>query len=290
MITVKKDVQGVGSNFLRLLDWLWYAKYSNDEVYIDWRVDGVDLLSNILSYKNPELSNNSKLYDHYVGKFSGLDENVINKRRKDVPFYDKYSMLGIGVKNGFFYGTPEVYFEKDFCLFREVFHNIFNQSFSLTDNFKNSLLNKTTKTLGVHIRAPFFYRLSCHNGPHAISQSPPSFFADCAKFVQEKFVQEKFETLYVACDIEDFYIALSNYFQDNQIIKIKYNRLVGNVDWGSGNRNIYDTVYNTYLDIFNLSRCDKLICASSNLVLTSLIINKDLGFEFFPQLKSLHTG
>jgi hypothetical protein len=289
MIIIKKDNSGVGSNFIRLLDWLWYAKYSKDEIYIDWNIGGVDLLARVFHYNNPERLSDSKFYDHFVGKFNELDQSVINERRKDISFYDRYNMLDIGVKSGYFCATPEVYFEKDFYLLRNTFNGVFNHRFSLTEKFKESLLVKTVKTLGIHLRFPSHYRINNHHGRTA-SLEIKSFFGDCAKFIYEKFIYEKFEKIYVACDIKDFYGILSKYFQDNQMIKISYDRLEGNTDWAQGNRQASDIVYNAFLDIFNLSQCDKLICGVSNLTLTTLIVNPNLEFEFFPCLRSLHTG
>lgn len=291
MIVFKNNACGIGSNFLRMIDWLWYAKHSKEEVYVDWTNDGIDVLSKVFNYNNPKKQVNSKYYDHYVGRFNDqLDKNVIDDRKRDISFYDKYGMDSIGVKSGYFYGTPDVYFEKDFRLLRNLFNNILSQRFVVKDKFKNCLFDKKFKTLGVHARIVEHYCSVRHNGPNAINlnDSVP-FFNSCAKFTHEKFIQDGFEKIYLACDIVDFYNALLNYFNDDQIIKINYERLVGNMDWDKGNRKSSEMIHNAFLDIFNLSKCDSLICGVSNLTMVSLIINPNLKFEFFPFLKQLHS-
>jgi len=289
MIVIKKDVFGVGSNFLRLLDWLWYSKYSKDEVYIDWNIDGVDPLAKIFDYNNPTNFKDAKTYNHYVGKFTKeLDINSINARKKDVYFYDKYGVKSIGANSGYFYTTPNVYYEKDFCLLRNTLYDVFRQRFTLSNEFQKVLIDKKSKTLGVHVRYLQHYCEERHNGPCPISDFK-KFLDDCAKISYERFTDGEFERIYVACDMNDFYDSISKYFSEDKIIKISYERLNGNTDWGLGNRKALDLIYNTFLDIFNLSRCDKLICGVSNLTLTSLVVNRDLGFEFFPSLKNLHS-
>jgi hypothetical protein len=141
--------------------------------------------------------------------------------------------------------------------------------------------------MGAQVRVPRHYCSNIHNGPPAI-QDGQLFFDNCAKFVYEKFVKENFVNIYVACDVEDFYISLSKYFQKKQILRTNYNRLAGNADWFDGNRSTKEIVYNAFLDIFNLSRCDKLICGVSNLTLTSLVVNPNLDFEFYPFLRNIH--
>jgi len=287
MILVKKDVYGLGSNFLRLLDWLWYAKYSGDEVYIDWTENGKDLLSDIFIYKNPDKLIDGKTYNHYVGKFNGLNQNAINNRKRDIYYYDKYKMPNIGVQAGYFYTTPDVYYEKDFALFRNVFHDIYSTKFSPTQKFNNDLLNKTTTVLGVHLRQRSHYCLNHHNGAVAFNDIP-LFWANCAKAVYDMFCKSGCEKIYVACDVEDFFICLEKYIKKDLVLKLDYNRLKGDMDWSEGQRDISSIVYNSFLDIFNLSRCDKLICGVSNFSLISLVVNTNLSFELITNLKSMH--
>lgn len=289
MIEFSNNACGVGSNFLRMIDWLWYAKHSKEEVYINWINDGIDVLSRVFSYQNPEKQTNLKCYNHFVGRFQdNLDVKAIAGRRNDISFYDKYDMNLIGVKSGYFYATPEVYFENDFKLLRNIFKDILTQRFVVKSEFENTLFDKKFKTLGIHARIVEHYCSGHHNGPTPITDSY-LFFNDCSKFVYEEFVQGGFEKVYLACDVIDFYNSLLKYFKDDQIIKINYERLVENIDWDKGNRKMSEIVHNTFLDIFNLSKCDKIICGVSNLTMTSLFINPNLNFEFFPILRQLHS-
>lgn len=287
-IIVKKDKCGIGSNFLRLLDWLWYTKHSNDNVYIDWMYNGLDLLAQVFDYDNIKPTNDYKYFDHYVGKYHfELNAEAIEKRKSDISFYTKYGVRAININSGYFYTTPHLYFEPDFYTFRKLMFGIYSGKFSLKKDFKESLINDKN-ILGVHVRAPLHYCEKEHNGPFAIKNAA-DFFEECSKYVYNVFNKDGYEKIYVACDIEDFFGSLLKYFDEKQIVKTNYLRLTGDKDWTERKYSEEKMFTDVFTDIFNLSRCDKLICGVSNMTLTSMIVCPELKFEFFPRLNNLHS-
>jgi hypothetical protein len=246
------------------------------------------LLSQIFDYENKKPVDDYRTFDHYVEKYHlKLNQKAIERRKNDISFYTKYGVESINISSGYFYTTPSLYFEPDLHIFRQLMFDIYSRRFSLKKSFEDSLINDKN-ILGVHVRAPLHYCEKQHNGPFAIKNSV-EFFNDCGEYVYNIFNKEKYDKIYVACDIEDFFGSLLKYFDDSQIVKTNYLRLTGDKDWTERKYSEEKMFIDVFRDIFNLSRCDKLICGVSNMTLTSMIIRPELKFEFFPRLISLHS-
>ena len=285
MIVLKKDANGIFSNFLRILDWYCYKEYTNEEIFIDWNFNDLDLLSLVFDYSKPENLENIKLNTNNWVKHSNFTidinyNNFINK----IPFYEKY--------NGYFYTTPEIYKEKDFQILRDEWNYIFNKNLKFKESFikdnKNKKIVSDKKTLGVHLRSPQHYCHNRHNGPQ-LSIDTSIFYSEQAKYVKEYFENNQYEQVYVACDIVEFINYIKLYIPEDKILYHNYSRGTGNMDWREKpNFSHNEEIINCFTDVYNLSMCDELIMSTSNIVFGILMINNKIKYNFFPNLENFH--
>jgi hypothetical protein len=284
-----KDNSGVFSNYLRVIDWLWYHKYSDCGVVLNWN----GLLDGILSL-NIDVSKQIKIKtSQWVEVESDkLNENFLYQRRSKIPFYDDYSFSTIGVHNktGYFYTNPRIYNEKNFPILRQELSSVqndyvvFNESFIKSKN--SNIVNKNENILGVHLRFSGHYCHNTHNGPQFTNCN---FYKQNAEFVNEKFKSGNYDFVYIACDVLEFYDEIYKLIPKSKILKLEYERLVGDLDWSDKkNIDMKLEVQNVFFDFLNLSKTRHLIMSVSNISFSVIALNENLTFEFFPMLKNIH--
>lgn len=290
MIVVRKDANGVGSNFLRILDWLWCTKYSKDKIHIDWMNEGTDILSPIFDYKNTTPTANALDANHFVCMFHHhLDPQIIQKRQHDISFYNQYYFVNANdrytEKTGYFYTNPNVYFEEDFHKLRILFNSIYNENFTPKEQFTKKLIGKQQSMLGIHIRYIGHYCIGAHNGSPAFTDHNV-FIKNCIDEIKKE--SENYDKIYIACDVDDIIYAMKEEIQNDKILYHEYNRSSGCVDWNVAQRIESEIVENTFIDMYNLSKCNKFLCSTSNMAFLTLIINPELDFDFLNNLRMLH--
>lgn len=286
MIEYIKDNSGVFSNFLRVLDWMWYHKYSKVPIVINW----FGYLDSVLKFKTNQMVDvdiSLKTSKWVEQESSKLDKTALSSRRLSIPFYDSYSMRGC---RGYFYTTPRIYFEKEFTILRREFKKLFDEFILFNDEFINSpksnLVDGTKKVLGVHLRYSGHYCHGQHEGPIF---SNNNFYQENANFIHKKFKEEGYDFLYIACDVEDFYDEIYKIIPMEKVLKLDYERISGDRDWSEKRDiNFKNEVENVFHDFLNLSRTNHMVISVSNVCFGVLTFNPNLTYEFFPMLSELH--
>jgi hypothetical protein len=286
MIEYKKDNSGVFSNFLRVIDWIWYHKYSKCPISINWN----GYLDDILSLKNIENLNDNLSFStsNWVESESyRLNSKSLVERRLSIPFYDDYSLRGV---RGYFYTNPKIYTEKDFNILRNEFRGLYDNYIQFKDDFLNSeksnIVDESKNVLGVHLRYSGHYCHNFHEGPRFINND---FYRENAEFVAKIFEKDKYEYIYVACDVEDFYYEIFKLVPKEKVLRLNYNRIIGDNDWSERpNIDMKLEVENVFYDFFNLSKTKYLLMSVSNVCFGVLTFNPELNYEFFPMLNNLH--
>lgn len=285
MIILKKDENGIFSNFLRVIDWFCYQDYTGEEIFIDWNYNNIDLLSIAFDYEKPKNLENPKVSTNNWVNYTNFTKEIgYQNFVKKIPFYSKY--------NGYFYTTPEIYKESDFQILRDDWNYIFNKYLKFKESFvekiKNKNLSDNERILGVHLRSPQHYCHNVHNGPQLQADSA-SFYLHHAMYVKKYFEENNFDKIYVGCDIVDFINYLKLHIPNDKLLFHEYERGTGNNDWRDKNNFSYEQeVFNCFADTYNLSHCNELIMSTSNMVLGILIINNKIKFSFFPTLENFH--
>lgn len=283
MYKIKKDESGVFSNFLRAIDWFWYSHYTNDKVCIDWNLNGKDLLGEIFDIKQ-NCENIIYETNCFVEKANLPLNGKVELRRKQVPFYSKYG--------GYFFTTPELYFEKDFQYLRNEMYKGFLEGFEFKNSFKSieetNLIKNPEKTLGVHLRNPIHYR---HSNKHSypIQVDTSNFFSEAAKFIESQMNENGFENLYIACENSELFSQVKSLIGEERILSNPVPRSNQNIDWmEKSNFDMEEEVRNCFIDVYNLTKCKKALGSTSNMFLGVLVMNPEAEYEIFPIVKELH--
>jgi hypothetical protein len=285
MIEYVKDNSGVFSNFLRVLDWIWYHKYSNVPISINWQgtIDGVLKLNTLSEEKDIQFSTHKWVESESYR----LDEYALDSRRNSIPFYDDYVLRGV---RGYFYTNPKIYTEENFHILRNEFRNLYDNFINFEEDFlrsnKSNIVSKEFKTLGVHLRYSGHYCHNFHEGPKFNNEH---FYKENAEYVLQSFIKGNYEYVYIACDVEDFYDEVFKLIPKEKVLRLDYKRNTGDKDWSDKlNIDMKLEVENVFHDFFNLSKTDHLIMSVSNVSFAVLTINPVLSFELFPMLSNLH--
>lgn len=291
MYCVKKDGSGVFSNFLRILDWLWYSKYTGNQVCFDWTESGKDLLSSIIDV-GPKCDQVKFNTSNWV-EFCNLPlSDDIERRRSKIPFYKK----DIYYSKGYFYTTPEIFKEPEFQLVRDELNSIFKEKVKFKDSFlslpQTNILDKNQKNLGVHIRSMQHYLKNSHHKGKELTISVSEFYSENAKFVKKEFEEGGYDKVYVACDINDFMVEVKKLIPEQNLVFIDYRRGNNNQDWKDkyivfGYDGETETT-NCFIDAYNLSICQDLIMSVSNVAFGVLCMNSKMRFKMFPMLENLY--
>lgn len=280
MIVIKKDDNGIFSNFLRALDWAWYHHYTKEPIYVDWGYNGQNLFNIFFNQKFEKPSSD------YINTFDFVERSKINLnskielRRNKIPYYRKYVGDAIHTMGGYFYCNPTIYSEPDFYILRKELNMIFNTYFSFTDEFLKNIflpLNPAKKILGVHLRSPQHYVMNCNN--------LSDFYLENAKYTYEYMKNNEYEYVYVASDMVPFFESLKVYIPSENILHIPYDRLNGlNDDWSIKTYSMVDEIKNVLLDVVNMSRCNELIGGSGNVFISTLLLNPKIKYHLYPNL------
>ena len=289
MVELIKDESGVFSNYLRLIDWLWYHKYSECGMTLNW--DG--LLDNILKVNIDTTKQVHFKTSNWVEVESDkLNQSSLNLRRSKIPFYNNYDFSTIGVynKKGYFYTNPNVFYEENFNTLRSELTSIQKDYIIFDDGFLNSknsnIVNNEDEVLGVHLRFPGHYCHNIHNGPQFINSN---FYKENAEFIYQKFISGNYNFVYIACDVVEFYDEIYKLIPENKVLKLEYERIVGDLDWfDRKNLDMKLEVQNVFFDYLNLSKTKHIVMSVSNVSFSVVALNENLTFELFPMLKSIH--
>lgn len=283
MYKIKKDDSGVFSNFLRAIDWFWYSCYTGEKICVDWTLNGKDLLEPIFHHKG---GCETLLYetDKFVEKSNlSLNEKIAN-RRNSISFYEKY--------RGYFYTTPEVYFESDFQVLREEMFKGFQTGFEYKDEFKSlpqtNLIGVDERVLGIHVRNPLHYRHNDSN-PYPIQTDKDVFFSETAEFTYKEMEKGRYEKVYVACENSQMFNHMVQLVGENSVIQIDCQRIKENIDWfDKPNLNMEAEVLNCFIDVYNLTKCKKIMGTTSNMFFGTLVMNPKTEFGMLPISNHLH--
>jgi hypothetical protein len=293
-------IYGIFSDFNRVLDWLWYSKYTNQPVYVDWREDDKNLFEDIFTQKYQN-QNECTIVSNFVEREPLLPyDPSIELRRKSVPFYEKYVGDHPHTKGGYFWCTPEVYKEQDFFILRKEFNSLFDTFLKFKESFfknneqyiiKNNFFSK--KVLGVHLRWPGHYYLNQPNGiPISNTIQEQDFFILNAQHVVDYFNNNNFDFIYLATDCE-IYSNILNNLLPNKIIQLPYKRVNNDAAYNfssSKNNTHQEEINNVFLDVYNLSTCDHFISAAGNITFGVCILNPNLKYHLYPLLQDAYTG
>lgn len=281
MYKIKKDGSGVFSNFLRAIDWFWYSFYTNDNICLDWNLNGNNLLGEIFNI-NQKCDNIVYETFSYVEK-SGLPLNSkIQLRRDSVSLYKKY--------NGYFYTTPDIFFENDFQTLRNEMNKGFLKGFEYKGSFKmipeNNYFSVNDNVLGAHIRNPVHYK---NSNQFPIQVDVSAFFKEAAFFIESNMKEGNFDKVYIACENSELFLHLEKLIGKEKILSNPIERTNSNIDWEfKPNLNMGKEVYNCFIDVYNLTKCKKILGSTSNMFIGALVMNPIVEFEMFPVTKKLH--
>jgi len=300
-IELVKDGSGIFSNFLRIMDWLWYHDRSKTPLLVNWKDQmdphityKEDLLKSIVEFDidstNFKFSRKSTTNQWVEYCNLGLSAECLSERRRTIPFYDKYNLQSRLKSGGYFYTTPEVYREKDFFLLRNLFFDLFQRYVSFNRDFLNSpnsnIVPKGSKTLGVHLRYMGHYCHNVHQGP---AFSHGSFYQDNARFIQKVFEEQGYDYIYVACDVSMLIEELKNLIPSGKLLFLNYDRCPSDTDWRSKrDLDMHKETLNVFHDFVNLNKASHAVISTSNLVFALLCYNPKMSYEFYPMLNNLH--
>lgn len=291
MFRIKKDGSGIFSNFLRVIDWLWYSEYTGESVCFDWKEGQNDLFDGILNIKGtcekPEYETSNWV------EFCNLQLNEkIELRRSKIPFYRKEKYYS----KGYFYTTPDIYKEEHFNLLRNELYNVFTKRIEFCEDFlklpQTNLLKREERNLGVHIRSMQHYLQNDHHNGNTLNLNIVEFYKQNAHFVMQEFFEGKYDKVYIACDISDFIEEVKALIPEEKIVFINYTRGNNNQDWKDKYRKeSYDSfveMKNCFIDAYNLSQCNHFIMSVSNIAFGVLIFNPNIEYKMFPMLENLY--
>jgi hypothetical protein len=283
-ILYKDNGYGAFANLTTILDWLWAKRYFDFTFDIRWTASRpfssnkqINIAEYFFSYQNQNLDKYDITTNCWIGHSILEDKKELSQKlfstlhtilSQKLSFYHNY--------DGYFVTKPEIYFEKDFQTLRNEWNGTFNQFMNIKNLkvLKKDQIKKK-RTLGVQIRTPqHFY----------IDNNINDFYRIIFKEIITEF-NTGFDQIYLATDCMEFFEYLYDTIDIDKIVNIDYRRITGNLDWKDKSINKLEECHNAFCDAINLSYCDKLLCATSNIVFFSLIFNPQLKFEFFNYLR-----
>jgi hypothetical protein len=290
MIEIKNNCHGslppgFFSNFMVVLDWLHNSYYNREKIFVNWSCNSNENLWDVFfSQPRFELDN---LDFKVVNDFRCNHEKklTISEINDKIHLYDKY--------NGWLCNNPNIFFEEKFQNIRDEF----NKAYSTIEptNFilekVNDLHNKfTDKTLGVTVRIPLHYSYGKPEiNPISNTIKPEKFYEDISEEILYEFNKNKYEKIFICCDVDYLINIMKTKISEDRLIYTNYNRLKDlNSDWIHKKNDIFVEYTNVLVDVLLLSKTNYIIGGSSNIFLSSLLINNKVNFKLFDTLKNLY--
>jgi hypothetical protein len=288
MININNNCNGqipVGffANFLITIDWIHNSLYNGEKIFINWTCNSPENLWNHF-FEQPNFGIND-FHSVTVNNFRSLYDKklTIDNINNVIKIYDKY--------NGWFYNNVNIFYDENFQNLRDEFNKSYNslilnkKILSELETFENKF---NSNVLGVAVRIPSHYTFDKTEGVPTLSRiSAENFYEKICDEIFEKFNNEKYEKIFVCCDVEYFLNLLKNKFGDEKLIYTKYDRIKTlDGDWVDKRMSFYDEYRMALIDCLLLSKCKYVIGGSSNIFLTSLIINNKVNFKIFNLLSN----
>lgn len=285
MVIVDKHACGLGSNFLKAIDWLWYCKAAGHPVYIQW--DEPNIFNELFPQKVSPPTQFTRNHTHvkqYVAQHfethypTDLD-NLFKDRDTDIPTYSSYD-------RGFLFCQSKLYHDPNLPKIRKMFKELFDEQATI-----NSTLNSVVvpdNTLGIHCRyLGHFFTNGPLNGSLTTQMTTEQFYARNIADIKAAFEASNYKHIYVSCHVQAYFDKLKEAFKDKlmyQDYKRWDNEHVDTNDYSLGEYSI------ALIDILNLSKCSHFINSISNFSFTTLILNPNLTFNLLPSIDGLYGG
>ncbi len=274
---------GFFANLLFTIDWVHNSLYNGEKIFVNWNCNTSENLWNYF-FEQPNFDINNS-YNLTINNFRVLYDKkfTIDNINDIIKVYDKY--------NGWFCNNVNLFYDENFQNLRDEFNKAYNslilneKILSELETFKDEF---NSNVLGVAVRIPSHYTFDRTEGVPTLSRiSCENFYEKICDEIFEEFNNGKYEKIFVCCDIEYFLNLLKSKFGDGVLIYTKYDRIKTlDGDWVNKQLSFYEEYKMALIDCLLLSKSKYIIGGSSNIFLTSLIINNKIDFKIFNLLNN----
>jgi hypothetical protein len=289
MIEIKNHCSGAippgfFSNFFIVLDWIHNSIYDNEKIFIDWSCGGPE---NLWTLFFEQLKFNEDSKNLIVNNFrcNYPREYTIQNINEKILCYNKYG--------GWFYNNFNLFNDEHFQNLRDEFHESYKKlelKKNIIDKINEIEKNFDSEILGVAVRIPSHFAFENIDGVTISKKmSPTEYYEKICDEVIKEFKTNKYKKIFICCDVKFFIDLMVEKVGNDNLIYTKYDRVKNlDSDWVDKNFPLKEEYELVLTDSLLLSKCSYIMGGSSNIFLSSLVINNKVNYKIFEILENSH--
>lgn len=289
MIEIKNHCSGVippgfFSNFFIVLDWIHNSIYDNEKIFVNWYCGGTE---NLWTLFFEQLKFNGDSKNLIVNNFRCTypREHTIQNINEKILCYDKY--------RGWFYNNFNLFNDEHFQNLRDEFHESYKKielKKNIIDKINEIEKNFDSEILGVAVRIPSHFAFENIDGVTLSKKmSPTEYYEKICDEVIKEFETKKYKKIFICCDVKFFIDLMVEKVGNDNLIYTKYDRVKNlDSDWVDKKFPLKEEYELVLTDSLLLSKCSYIMGGSSNIFLSSLVINNKVNYKIFEILENSH--